>query len=89
MTGVLAGTPEGRQIPSHPDKLTCAEQAIFENVDGKAVLTKIHLEYRLKVPKGRADDARRALQIHGDHCPASLSVERGIEVDSNYELTEE
>jgi uncharacterized OsmC-like protein len=89
MTGVLAGALEGRQIPSHPDKVTGEVQAIFENVDGKALLTKIHLEYRLKVPKGKAGDARRALQIHGDHCPASLSVERGIEVDWNYELTEE
>lgn len=89
MTGVLAGALEGRHIPSHPDKLTCEVQGIFENVDGKALLTKIHLKYRLKVSKGKADDARRALQIHGDHCPASLSVKRGIEVDWDFELTEE
>lgn len=80
MTGVLAGALEGRQIPSHPDKVTCEVQDIFENIDGKALLTKIHLEYRLKVPKGKADDARRALQIHGDHCPASLSVNEALKL---------
>ena len=34
----------------------------LRNCRGKALLTKIHLECRLKAPKGKADDARRALQ---------------------------
>ncbi len=78
MTGVLAGSLEARQIPSYPDKLRCPVEGIFQNVDGKNLLTSIRLRYAIKLPRGKRADAVRALEVHAESCPSSLSVQRGI-----------
>ncbi len=89
MTGVLAGALEARQIPSYPDKLRFRAEGIFENVDERNLLTSIRLNYQLKVPHGKRAEALRALEVHAQNCPASLSVQHGIRVGWSYVLEEE
>jgi len=55
----------------------------IEEIDGKAVITKIRVRYHLKdVPEDKREVVARALEMHEDHCPASISVKRGIEVET-------
>lgn len=89
MTGTLAGALEVRQIPSHPDKLYADVDGYIENIDGRPVVTRIHVKYHMKVPKGKREAAERALSKHVERCPASESVRRGIAVEWESEIVEE
>ncbi len=89
MTGTLAGALEARGIPSSPDKLVAAVEGTIENVDGRPHITKIKVRYSLKIPKGKKAEAERAIAVHDSRCPASQSVQRGITVEWEGDITEE
>lgn len=61
----------------------------IEEVDGKMVITRIRVQYNIKVPKGREEDARRLISVAEKACPAALSVKRGIELEYTANITEE
>ncbi len=88
MTGTLAGALAARKIPTQ-GKLDSNVEGVIENVDGKPLITKIKVHYRLRVPKGKRDDALRAIEIHEKGCPAAQSVERGIAIDWDGDVEEE
>ena len=50
-------------------------------MDGIALVTKIKVHYKCRIPKGKREDAERALAVHEKGCPASQSVQRGIAVE--------
>jgi organic hydroperoxide reductase OsmC/OhrA len=52
-----------------------------------ALQFKVH--YAVKVPKGKREDALRAIQVHEQGCPASQSVRRGIAIEWDGEVVEE
>lgn len=89
MTGTLAGALEARGIPSNPDKLVADVEGTIENVEGRPRITKIKVKYSLKIPKGKKAEAERAIAIHDAGCPASQSVQRGIQVEWEGDVTEE
>ena len=89
MTGTLAGALAARKIPTQPDKLEAEVEGFVENVDGTPLITRIHVKYRLKVPKGRRADAERAVEVHEKGCPVAQSVERGIRVEWEGTVEEE
>ena len=89
MTGTLAGALAGRKIPSQPDKLSSEVEGFIENVDGKPLITRIKVHYKLRVPKGKRDDALRAIDVHEKGCPASQSVQRGIKIEWDGDVEEE
>ncbi len=89
MTGTLAGALEARGIPSNPDKLLADVEGTIENVEGRPRITKIKVKYSLKIPKGKKAEAERAIAIHDAGCPASQSVQRGIKVEWEGDITEE
>ena len=89
MTGTLAGALEARGIPSAPDKLVADVEGTIGNVEGRPRITKIKVTYSLKIPKGKRADAERAIAIHDAGCPASQSVQRGIQVAWEGNITEE
>ena len=63
-------------------------EGIIENVDGIALVTKIKVHYKCRIPKGKREDAERALAVHEKGCPASQSVQRGIAVEYTAEFEE-
>ena len=63
-------------------------EGIIENVDGLALVTKIKVKYKCRIPKGKREDAERALAVHEKGCPASQSVQRGIAVEYTAEFEE-
>ena len=89
MTGTLAGALAARKIPSQPDKLASEVEGFIENVDGKPLITRIKVHYRLRVPKGKRDEAVRAIEVHEKGCPASQSVQRGIKIEWDGDVEEE
>ncbi len=89
MTGTLAGALEARGIPSTPDKLVADVEGTIENVEGRPRITKIKVKYSLKIPKGNKAEAERAIALHDAGCPASQSVQRGIKVEWEGNISEE
>ena len=89
MTGTLAGALAARKIPTQPDRLESQVEGIIENVDGRPLVTKIRVHYKVKVPAGKREDALRAIEVHEKGCPASQSVQRGIAVEWDGEVVEE
>ena len=89
MTGTLAGALAARKIPTQPDKLSSDVEGFIENVDGKPLITRIKVHYRVKVPRGKRDETLRAIEVHEKGCPASQSVQRGIRIEWDGEVEEE
>ena len=84
----MGGALDARGIKSSPDNLVAEVEGIIENVDGMALVTKIKVNYKCRIPKGKREDAERALAVHEKGCPASQSVQRGIEVEYSAEFEE-
>ena len=84
----MGGALDARGIKSSPDNLVAEVEGIIENVDGMALVTKIKVKYKCRIPKGKREDAERALAVHEKGCPASQSVQRGIEVEYTAEFEE-
>jgi organic hydroperoxide reductase OsmC/OhrA len=80
MTGTLAVALAARKIPTQPDRLMSEVEGTIENVDGKPLITRIKVHYKVKVPKGKREEALRAIEVHEKGCPASQSVQRGIAI---------
>ncbi len=89
MTGTLAGALEARQIAAYGGSLETEVEGDIEEGDNRVLLlTKVHLKYRLKIPKDKRQQAERALSLHHSRCPVSQSVERGIRVEWSATIAE-
>lgn len=89
LTGTLAGALEARSISSEPEKLFAEVEGTLENIEGKPLITRIHVKYHLKVPKGKKAEAQRALDHHEKNCAVSQSIRRGFTIDWEGEIEEE
>ncbi|MBI2001016.1 MAG: OsmC family protein [candidate division NC10 bacterium] len=89
MTGTLAVALAARKIPTQPDRLSSEVEGIIENVDGKPLVTTIKVHYKVKVPRGKREEALRAIEVHEKGCPASQSVKRGITIEWDGHVEEE
>ena len=87
MTGTLAGALAARKIPTQPDRLTADVEGIVENVEGTPLITRIR--YHVRVPKGKREEAQRAIQLHEKGCPVAQSVQRAIQVEWEGEVEED
>jgi uncharacterized OsmC-like protein len=89
MTGTLAVALAARKIPTQPNRLASEVEGIIENVDGKPLVARIKVHYKVKVPKGKREEALRAIEVHEKGCPASQSVKRGIAIEWDGQVEEE
>ena len=89
MTGTLAVALAARKIPTQPNRLSAEVEGFIENVDGKPLVTRIKVHYTVKVPKGKREEALRAIEVHEKGCPASQSVRRGITIEWDGSVEEE
>jgi uncharacterized OsmC-like protein len=89
MTGNFGGALEARGISSHPNKLSAKVEGDIEKIDGKTYISRIRVHYNVKVPKGKREEAERALEVHESKCTASQSVKRGIEIEYSGDIVEE
>ncbi len=89
MTGTLAVALAARKIPTQPNRLSSEAEGVIENVDGKPLVTRIKVHYKITVPKGKREEALRAIEVHEKGCPASQSVRRGIAIEWDGQVEEE
>jgi uncharacterized OsmC-like protein len=59
-----------------------------ELVAGVVVLTKIHVNYRIRLPEGAPDDkVSRALDTHVAKCPTAQSLKDSVEISWSADIT--
>ncbi len=88
MMGTLATALAGRKIPTHTDRYEAHVEGDIEDVDGVLRISRIRVAYKLKVPAGRAEEAREVFSCYIKGCPAAMSVCGCIDISDTLEITE-
>lgn len=88
MMGTLATGLAGRKIPTHTDRYRALVEGDIEDVDGVLRISRIRVSYSLKVPAGKAEEAREVFAGYLRHCPAAMSVVGCIDIADELEMTE-
>lgn len=78
-----------RDIPATTDKLQASVEGDIQAVDNVLRITRIRVRYRLRIPAGARERARRAVDTHATKCPAANSVRGCIDLDIDADITEE
>jgi hypothetical protein len=89
MTGTLGRALEARGIPSYPERIVSHVEGDIEDVGGVMTLTVIRLRYQLRIPRGKREEAGRALLFHERGCPAAMSVKGCIQIEYSADIQEE
>ncbi len=88
MMGTLARFLAEKRIPT-PEELYWADvEGDIENVKNVLKITQIRVKYHLKVPKGKAGDAREAFSTYIASCPAAQSVIGCIQLKDDLQVEE-
>jgi organic hydroperoxide reductase OsmC/OhrA len=74
MTGTLARFLAERQIPTPEDRYRAEVEGDIENVNNVLKISQIRVKFYLKVPQGKAREAREAFSSYLSFCPAAQSV---------------
>jgi len=61
----------------------------IEDVDGVLKITRINVQYRLKLPAAKRPDAQEAFNNYITFCPAAQSVIDAISITHNLQLEDE
>jgi organic hydroperoxide reductase OsmC/OhrA len=74
MMGTLAAVLAGKKIRTFKDQYKAIVTGDIEAVDGTLKITRINVQYFLKLPKEKRKDASQALDNYLRLCPAAQSV---------------
>jgi organic hydroperoxide reductase OsmC/OhrA len=74
MMGTLAAVLAGKKIKTFKDRYRALVTGDIENVDGVLKIKHINVEYHLKLPREKRQDALEALDNYITSCPAAQSV---------------
>jgi hypothetical protein len=80
MMGTLARFLAGKQIDTPKDNYWADVEGDIEDVNGVLKITRIRVNYHLKVPPGKEEEAKQALTVYLAGCPAAQSVIGCIEI---------
>jgi len=89
MMGTLASFLAKKRIPTTEDRYQADVEGDIEDVNGVLKITRIRVDYTLRVPPGMADDARLAFDQYLPSCPAAQSVIGCIHVEHDAKIEEE
>lgn len=81
--GTLAGFLAGKRIRTPAENFWADVEGDIEDVDGVLKITQIRVNYHLKVPPGKEEDARQCLAVYLTGCPGAQSVMGCIEILDN------
>jgi organic hydroperoxide reductase OsmC/OhrA len=87
MMGTLAAVLAGKKIRTIKDLFKAIVTGDIEDVDGVLKITRINVQYSLKVPEEKRDEAMEALNNYIKLCPGAQSVIGCIDI--THELTME
>lgn len=85
MMGTLATVLAGKGIRTSSDLYWADVTGDIEDVGGVLKITGIHVEYHLKGPNEKREDAREAMENYLRYCPGAQSVIGCIEI--HHQLT--
>ena len=88
MMGTLATSLAGKKIPTPEERYWADVEGDIENVDQVLRITEIRVRYHLRVPKGKAAEAKQAFSSYLTFCPAAQSVMGCIRIRDDL-MTEE
>jgi organic hydroperoxide reductase OsmC/OhrA len=74
MMGTLAAALAKRGIKSHEEVYRAEISGDIEEVNGILKITRIRVDYHLRVPEGKDQDAQDAFEAYLSQCPAAQSV---------------
>ncbi len=74
MMGTLAGVLARKGIKTPEERYWADVEGDIENVNSVLKITQIRVNYHLKVPKGKTNEAKEALSSYITLCPAAQSV---------------
>jgi organic hydroperoxide reductase OsmC/OhrA len=87
MMGTLAAVLAGKKIKTFKDQFKAIVTGDIEDVDGVLKITRINVQYSLKVPEEKREEAKEALNTYLKLCPGAQSVIGCIDITD--ELTME
>ena len=74
MMGTLARFLAEKKIPTPEDRYRAEVEGDIENINGTLRITRIRVNYHLKVPQGKGEEAKGAFSSYLTSCPAAQSV---------------
>lgn len=86
MMGTLATVLAGKKIRTFQNRFNAYVTGDIENVDGVLKITRINVQYRLRLPEEKQNDANECFESYIDKCPAAQSVIGCIKVDHELRL---
>ncbi|MEE9579303.1 MAG: hypothetical protein V3W24_06965 [Gemmatimonadota bacterium] len=89
MLGTLNGALEAREVRLDPGAMMATVTGFNEIVDRLPVLTRIEIEYRLRIPDGTRDVVDWALELHQSKCPTAATLRGAVDVTWTAEIEEE
>jgi hypothetical protein len=89
MMGTLARFLAEKDIPTPEDRYQAHVEGDIEDIDGVLKITRIRVNYGLKVPPGKTDEARQAFDRYLPHCPGAQSVIGCIHIEHDLRVEEE
>ena len=87
--GTLAGGLAGKKIPTPEDRYWADVEGDIEDVNGILKITRVRVQYHLKIPKEKAADAQGAFSTYLVRCPAAQSVIGCIKIEDKLIIEEE
>ena len=78
-----------REIPAPREKIQARVEGDIEAVDNVLRITRIRVQYDLRIPSGTREKAERAVATHATKCPAANSISGCIDLDISADITEE
>jgi len=88
MMGTLATVLAGKKIQTQEENYSADVEGEIENIDNVLKITRIKVNYNLKAPKDKADDAKDALVSYLQFCPAAQSVIGCIKIEDQLNFEE-
>lgn len=86
--GTLAAALAGKKIRTFEDLYWAEVEGKIEDVDSILKITEIRVNYHLKVPEGKSQEARDAFSVYLKSCPAAQSVIGCIRIQDHLEVEE-
>ena len=86
--GTLAAVLAGKKIRTFKDLFVATITGDIEDVDGVLKITRINVQYLLKVAEEKREDATEALNSYIELCPAAQSVIGCIEISHDLTMEE-
>ena len=88
MMGTLAGGLAGKKIATPEDRYWAEVEGDIENVEGVLKITRIRVNYHLKIPAEKTADARETFSSYLVRCPAAQSVIGCIQIQDRLVVEE-